>query len=218
LGLRHPRRTLAMLAAAAVVALALLSPVDALSRGTLFSAHMLQHMLLVLAAPPLALLACPRFAGTRFLGWSLVVSFWLLGVGAMWLWHRPALCDAAARSGAVHTLQTVSLVAMGGAFWWPILSPRVEHRLPALAAMAYLFTACLACTLLGASLTFSPVEVCASYAQPTDPLHALALVRGRWGLTPAVDQMLGGLLMWVPGCTVYTGCIVAMLARYLRGA
>ncbi len=214
LGLRHPLRTLALLAAAAVVVLALLSPVDALSRGTSFSAHMLQHMLLVLAAPPLALLACAPVSGVRRAGPPAVFPCWILGVGAMWFWHLPALCNAAARSDDVHALQTVSLLTMGAAFWWPILSPRPEHRLPELAAIAYLFTACLACTLLGVSLAFSPVEVCTVYAHPADALNALPLLRDRWGLTPAVDQRLGGLLMWVPGCTVYAACILGMLARY----
>lgn len=214
LRLRHPVRTLALLGAAAAVTLALLSPIDALSRGTLFSAHMLQHMLLVLATPALALLACPPSASTRSHARVRPLPCWILGVGAMWLWHVPTLCNAAARSDGVHALQTVSLVAMGAAFWWPILSPRVEHRLPELAAIAYLFTACLACTLLGVSLAFSPVEVCTVYAHPTDVLHALPLLRDRWGLTAAVDQQLGGLLMWVPGCTVYAACILGMLARY----
>jgi cytochrome c oxidase assembly factor CtaG len=214
LRLRRPRRTLALLAAATVVAIALLSPIDALSRGTLFSAHMLQHMLLVLVAPLLVLLACPRLPAIGRTRRPPVFACWTLGVGAMWLWHAPVLCNAAARSDGVHALQTVSLVAMGAAFWWPILSPRRQHRLRELPAIAYLFTACLACTLLGASLAFSPVEVCTVYAHPADPLDALPLLRGRFGLTPAVDQMLGGLLMWVPGCTVYAGAILAMLARY----
>lgn len=215
--LRRPRRTLALLGAVAMVALALLSPIDALSRGTLFSAHMLQHMLLVLGAPPLALLACPRTTGRPHLGPPRrppAFGCWALGVGAMWLWHVPALCDAAAASAAVHALQTLSLLAMGAAYWWPIVGPRLDQRLQELPAIAYLFTACLACTLLGVSLAFAPVEVCSVYAHPADPMHALALLRGRWGLTPAVDQQLGGLLMWVPGCTVYAGSILAMLARY----
>jgi cytochrome c oxidase assembly factor CtaG len=103
---------------------------------------------------------------------------------------------------------------MGAAFWWPILSPRTEHRLPDLTAVAYLFTACVACTVLGVSIAFSPVTVCSAYGHATDPLGALPLVRGAWGLTPAVDQQIGGLLMWVPGCTTYTAAILGVVARF----
>ncbi len=56
--------------------------------------------------------------------------------------------------------------------------------------------------------------VCSAYGHAADPLGALPLVRERWGLTPAVDQQLGGLLMWVPGCTVYAGAILVLVARF----
>jgi putative membrane protein len=217
LGLSRPWRTISLIAAAAAVVLAVASPIDALARGTLFSAHMLQHMLLALVAPPLALLAFPveqrptTAAARRRL--PPVVS-WAMGVGAMWIWHAPALCDAAATSDAVRALQNLSLPLMGAAFWWPIVGPRAAQRLPDLEAIAYLFTACAACTILGISIALSPVVVCSAYGHGADPLGALPLVRERWGLTPAVDQQLGGLLMWVPGCTAYAGAILVMVARF----
>jgi cytochrome c oxidase assembly factor CtaG len=134
-----------------------------------------------------------------------------MGVGAMWIWHAPLLCNAAATSDAVRAMQNLSLPALGGAFWWPILGP--GRRLPDLSSVLYLFTACAACTVLGVSITFSPVTVCAAYGHGADPLAALPLVRA-WGLTPAVDQQIGGLLMWVPGCTVYAGAILAVVGRF----
>jgi putative membrane protein len=218
----RPWRTLAFLGAAAAMVLALASPIDALARGTLFSAHMLQHMLLSLVAPPLALLALPprsahagsalpRSGETAPARRTPPIATWALGVGAMWIWHAPLLCDAAATSDAVRALQTVSLPALGTAFWWPVLGP--SGRLPDLTVVAYLFTACVACSILGISITFSPVAVCAAYGHGADPLGALTLVRA-WGLTPAVDQQLGGLLMWVPGCTLYAGAIVAVVGRF----
>lgn len=224
LRLSCPARTLALLGAAAATVLALASPIDALARGTLFSAHMLQHMLLALVAPPLALLSlpaatvAPRPASAPRAGPPPrrvpVVATWAMGVGAMWLWHAPLLCNAAATSDAVRALQSLSLPVMGAAFWWPILGPRADQRLPDLTAVAYLFTACAACTILGVSIAFSPVAVCAAYGHAADPLGALPLVRGSWGLTPAVDQQLGGLLMWIPGCTVYAAAILAVVGRF----
>jgi cytochrome c oxidase assembly factor CtaG len=132
----------------------------------------------------------------------------------MWVWHAPTLCDAASQSVSVHRLQTLSLVGMGAAFWWPIFAPRAKRRLAPLAAMLYLFTACIACTVLGVLVTFSPVEVCSVYAHPVDRLGALSLLREGWGLTPKADQEIGGLMMWVPACVGYAIGILAMLGRY----
>jgi putative membrane protein len=210
-------------AAIVVFVLALASPIGVLSRDYLFSAHMLQHLLLVLIVPPLALLALPSEGAPRARVLSATPSAstrltaapqWLLGVGAMWLWHAPTLCDAASRSLGVHRLQTLSLVGMGAAFWWPIFAPRAKRRLAPLAAMLYLFTACIACTVLGVLVTFSPVEVCSVYAHPVDRLGALSLLREGWGLTPKADQEIGGLMMWVPACVGYAIGILAMLGRY----
>jgi len=211
---RQPLRTwrpLAFLGACLAVVLALASPVDALARGTLFSAHMLQHMLLSLVAPPLALLAFPSSTDEGPPRRTPAIATWAAGVGAMWIWHAPALCNAAATSDAVRAIQNLSLPALGAAFWWPVLGPR--RRLPDLTVVAYLFTACVACSVLGISITFSPVTVCAAYGHGADPLGALPLVRA-WGLTPAVDQQLGGLLMWVPGCTLYAAAILAAVGRF----
>ena len=209
--LASPLRTLALCGAAIAVVLALASPIDALARGTLFSAHMLQHMLLALVAPPLALLALPP-SSTIGPQRTPAVATWAMGVGAMWIWHAPALCNAAATSDAVRALQNLSLPVLGAAFWWPVLGP--GRRLPDIAAALYLFTACVACTVLGVSIALSPVTVCAAYGHGADPLGALPLVRGQWGITPAVDQQIGGLLMWVPGCTAYAAAILAVVGRY----
>ena len=42
----------------------------------------------------------------------------------------------------------------------------------------------------------------------------LPLIRGQWGFTPAKDQQLGGLLMWVPACLIYFGGILGLFARW----
>ena len=88
---------------------------------------------------------------------------------------------------------------MGTAFWLPVVS----GRLTPLPGIAYLFTACVACTVLGILLTFSPVTVCSVFAHVDDRLGVMPLLRGGWGLTPERDQQVGGLLMWVPACLVY---------------
>jgi hypothetical protein len=174
---------------------------------------MLQHLLLLLIIPPLILLSLtpapvPQNFETgrwQWLNWILrrPLANWFLGVGGMWLWHAPTLCNAAVSNAWVHRLQYVSLLAMGFAFWWPIIGPWTRQRLAPLAGMIYLFSACLGCTVLGIIITFSPVEVCSIYLHPVDRLGILPLIQNQWGLTPAKDQQLGGLLMWVPACLIY---------------
>lgn len=202
--------------AVVILVAALASPIGTLADGYLFSAHMLQHLLLVLAVPPLALLGWPPVESERAARPSRrlhPVVPWLLGVGAMWLWHEPKLCDAASSNAVVHRVQELSLLAMGAAFWWPVLAPRADARLSPLAGILYLFTACVACTLLGIVITFSPVEVCSVFAHPVDRLGVMPLVRDGWGLSAQKDQQVGGLLMWVPACLVYGVAIMGQLAR-----
>jgi len=215
-------------AAMAVLFITLASPIAVLSRGYLFSAHMLQHLLLLLVVPPLALLGISLRTGATNRPHARPLARWLLGAGAMWIWHVPVLCNAAAEFAMVQRLQTLSLLAMGAAFWWPVVSPRASQRLAPFPAMVYLFTSCAACTVLGIMVTFSPVQVCSAYAQPlssplaslagapVDALAVSALVRDGWGMTPKNDQEMGGLMMWVPACLVYTVAILATLARYYR--
>src|SRR5438067_12223788 len=119
-------RPLYFAAAVVVFLLALISPFSALAKGYLFSAHMVQHILLVLIVPALLLLSLPRSFSLRPPVTSLThpVIGWIAGVGAMWLWHAPALCNAAATSGTVSAIQTTSLLLLGTVFWWQVLAPR----------------------------------------------------------------------------------------------
>jgi len=213
-----------LLAGLAVFFLTLVSPVDALANGYLFSAHMLQHLLLLLVVPPLILLSLPstpvsvRFQSGRWQWlnwiWRHPVATWILGVGGMWLWHAPALCNAAVTNEWIHRLQYASLLLMGFAFWWPITGPWYSQRLSPLAGMIYLFSACLGCTVLGIIITFAPVEVCSIYLHPVDRLGILPIIQDQWGLTPAKDQLLGGLLMWVPACLIYFCGILGLFAHW----
>jgi cytochrome c oxidase assembly factor CtaG len=198
-----------------VFLLALVSPLNALA-GYVFSAHMVQHILLVLIVPALLLLSLPRsFSISSPLGQlSYPLVGWAAGVGAMWLWHAPSLCNAAATSRTVSTIQTTSLLLMGSLFWWQVLAPREEQRLSPPAAIVYLFTACTACSVLGIILTFSPVSICPVYQHPADQLGILSTIRGDWGLTSDRDQQIGGLLMWVPMCAIYAAVILAQMARW----
>jgi len=209
-------RLLYLVGAIVVFLLALVSPLNALASGYVFSAHMVQHILLVLIVPALLLLSLPRSVSLSspltFLSYPVIG--WAAGVGAMWLWHAPSLCNAAATSRIVSAIQTTSLLLMGSLFWWQVLAPREEQRPSPPAAIVYLFTACTACSVLGIILTFAPVSICPVYQQPVDRLGMLSTIRGNWGLTSDRDQQIGGLLMWVPMCAIYAAAILAQMARW----
>ena len=177
---------------------------------------MIQHILLLLIVPALAILSLPRdLALTAWLQkLANPVVGWAAGVGAMWVWHAPALCNAAVTTAPVYALQTASLLVMGSLFWWQVMAPREDQRLIPLAGVGYLFTACVACSVLGIILTFSPVTVCSIYMHPVDRLGILSTIRNDWGLTHQRDQQLGGLLMWVPMCLIYLSAIFAQLVRW----
>jgi len=214
---RDRRRLGWFVATLAVFLLTLLSPVNTLADGYLFSAHMVQHILLLLIVPALLLLSLPRTlslaVGPRVFAHPVIG--WLAGVGAMWFWHAPALCNAAVASRPVHALQTVSLLVLGSLFWRQILAPREEECLSPPRAIFYLFSACIACSVLGIIITFSPVTVCSIYTMPpNDPLGMLQTIRTGWGFTPERDQQIGGLLMWVPMCLIYLTAILAQMARW----
>jgi putative membrane protein len=187
----------------------LVSPIDSLADQYLLSAHIVQHFFLALVIPPLLLLGLPVFDVGRLSNLERVLGqppiSWILGVGAMLTWHVPALFNAALANEVLHIFQHLSLLVTGTTFWWPILAPIENRRLPALGAVAYLFSACLCCSLLGAFLTFSPVGMYPAY------LNQPARV---WGLDPQSDQQLGGMLMWVPGCFVYLAVILSCMRRW----
>jgi len=209
---------------AAAFLIALVSPVATLATRYLFSAHMAQHLLLLLIVPLCGILAWPppKTQGTqpgvqgrsRHLLRGANPIGWAAGVGAMWFWHIPALCTASMRSPLVLDVQIVSLLAAGAAFWWPVFSPVAEHRMQPHLAAIYLFAGCVGCSLLGIYITFSPISVCPLYSNPTGSSDLLRLIREQWGFTPRTDQQVGGLLMWVPACMVYLGAILAKFSSW----
>jgi putative membrane protein len=221
-----PRAAVWFSAGLLILLLALASPLDVLADIYLFSAHMAQHLLLLLVVPPLLLLGIPPSLLEQALRPSLLhrtaravghpAAAWALGVGTMWVWHLPALYNTALANPAVHIGQHLTFLATGVIFWWPIASPLVSARLRPLAAMLYLLAAAAASSALGIILTFAPAGLYPAYLHPPDLLGLEPVLRGRWGLSAEVDQQLGGLLMWVPGGLVYLCAILGTLARWYR--
>ncbi|WP_417396756.1 cytochrome c oxidase assembly protein [Gimesia chilikensis] len=205
------------------LALAYVSPIGVLSDGYLFSAHVIQHLALLLIVPLLLLLSLPSSAmETLFqnpllnrIGHVLAVPFlgWLSGLGVMWFWHIPSFCSASTESYSLGIVRDATFLLAGLAFWWPIFSPVKRFHLPSAQAVLYLFSACLGCTLLGIYITFTVISVCPAFANPVDRIGILNMLYDQ-GLTPATDQKLGGLLMWVPPCSLYVTAIMVTLRRW----
>jgi putative membrane protein len=209
--------------AVATMVLALLSPLEAIT-GTVLSAHMVQHVLIITAAPLLFVLARPEVVWLRGLpeawrrgmarspGWRrffrLVGSLShpapaaLLHALALWIWHVPTLFDAALTREWLHWLEHLSFFATALLFWRGVLRARLRRE-TAPGALAACFLTMLHGGFLGALLTFAQRPLFAF-----DP-EALAA----WGLSPLGDQQLAGLIMWVPMGVVY---MVAGLLAALR--
>lgn len=209
-----------------VLLLSLISPIDPLGDQYLFSAHMLQHLLLILTVPPLliagltggrvqAWIQHPRVRmAERFLGNPAVG--WLSNMAMMLVWHLPVLYNAANASTAVHVTEHLCFLVTGCMFWWPIFTPLGSERMQPGRAMIYLFSAAVISTLLGILITFLPVGLYEPYLHPADEIGALHLIRTTWGISAAEDQKLAGLLMWVPGCAIYFIVMLMELGRWFR--
>jgi len=222
--LRPPPRFIWFVLGMLAIVLALLSPLDILSDEYLFSAHMIQHLLLALVAPPLLLVGLPeapvRQLVTRQIprhieGWlgSPLVA-WIIGIGTLWIWHIPALYSGTLADERLHIAEHLSFLVSGIIFWWPLFGPAASQTLNTFFALVYLFTAALANSLLGIIFTFAPNLIYMDYRTPVDSLRILPLLRERWGLSPLLDQQLGGLFMWVGGGLIFLAAMLAMLVRW----
>jgi putative membrane protein len=204
------------------------SPLDALS-DALFSAHMVQHMLLILVAAPLLLFsdfplaffwALPRhsaqslahvFNQSRTLAhiWRTLshpICAWILFVFVFWIWHASVLYEAALQNEPIHMLEHSAFLLSGMLFWWVLLKPTEQKYRRYGLAIPYLFTTLLQSGILGALITFGSRPWYSDYAASVQS----------WGLTPLQDQQLAGLIMWILGGAVFTLLTIGYFAAWLR--
>jgi putative membrane protein len=183
-----------------VLLLSLNGPMHDLSDYYLFSVHMLQHLLLTLALPPLLIAGTPGWLLRPLLRHPTVLRLARLltkpvvaaGLYTLTIavWHLPSWYDLMMRSHEVHILTHLMFMAAATIMWWPVMSPAPElPRLPPGLGMLYLFLVGIPMQLVAAFITRS-----------RDVLYPWYEVAPRtFGLSPIDDQVLGGLLMWVPG-------------------
>jgi putative membrane protein len=202
--------------------IALASPLDTFS-SFLITAHMLQHMLLMMVAPPLILLGAPliplvrglpifaarEFAGP-FLNWrfaqhlgNALTNLWLalilMGL-AMFAWHTPRLYELALRSSSWHEVEHACFFLAAILFWWPVVQPWPSRAQgPRWAVVPYLLVGDVQNTILSAILVFSDRVLYPSYSE----------MPRLFGLSAFHDQAASGAIMWVVGGTAFI--IPAML-------
>lgn len=216
-----------------VIALALLSPIDALG-SQLFLMHMIQHLLLIMVAPPLLLLTNPM----PFMLWGIPGS-WRLRVGrgigrllhrhspvrknlrlitspgVLWLiwvilifgWHDPTLYNAALQNNFVHDIEHLSFFTAGMVFWWHVTGagPRIHKQPPLLGRIAFVIGAIPPNMLTGVVLAFA-----------TEPIYTFYTAVPRlWNISVLDDQRLGGIIMWVPGSMMYIIAALVLIAQML---
>ena len=200
------------------------SPLAFLGRSYLFSAHMIEHIVILLIVPPLLLsgtnpkllekLHKSKFRKTGNVLFSFPVA-WFLGIGAMYFWHIPSLFDAMKKSMSLHIVHIISLLILGIIFIWPVYTPIHWKKLSPLQSALYLFIACVGCTILGILITFSPTSLYIPYFNGNSTA-IWSLIRDNWGITTSVDQQAAGLIMWVPACFIYITNIMVTLAGFYK--
>jgi putative membrane protein len=223
------RREKYCVAALIAVAVALISPLDAAS-GSLASAHLIQHVLLVVVAAPLMASAAPASALFRsgsvalrraVTGWrrrlrltrgNLVVLrnpglVWLLHVVTVWFWHAAGPYEAALSSDALHAAEHLSFLVTGFLFWRVVVGLPGTVRVSGGHGVLLVFAMSLQGVFLAALLTFATTPWYPTYATSTQG----------WGISPLDDQRLAGLIMWMPSGLVYLGVALALMLDWVGG-
>jgi putative copper resistance protein D len=230
-GAAHPdnpvprSRSLAFALGMAAIAVALLSGIDRYDT-TLFSVHMVQHVLLALVAAPLIALAGPitlllrvSSAETRR-RWILpvlhsrvmrVLAFpvvaWIVFAGVMWVSHFSPLFDAALEDPLIHDLEHVLFLGSALLFWWPAVARdpgpwRMPHPVRALyVGLQMPQNTFLAVVILNATVVLYP--------------HYATLERS-WGPTPLEDQQAAAAIMWLAGDAIFLVAILAIVWGWVR--
>ncbi|HEX3667443.1 MAG TPA: cytochrome c oxidase assembly protein [Rhizomicrobium sp.] len=206
--MRAVTRPLALAGALVTVALVLLPPLGTAAEH-LFSAHMMQHLLLIVVAAPLLVLShAVRVQDARLLRPLFrPVTAWLLFVGIFLFWHWPAAFQWAARNPASRLLEHATIFCSACFFWSVALAPRRDAALNYGARALFVMTAAVATDLPGVIMLFAPQAICTMPAENSF----------RWGLSPLEDQQIAGLLMWVPANLAFFSFATWLFARWISG-
>jgi putative membrane protein len=231
---KFKRKSLFFIAATFILILCIASPLHYLGEHYLFSAHMVSHVLILLVAAPLFIASIPKenrvkrsyeFISKKISGAPLVS--WFVGVSVMWAWHVPFIFNQMfsmpgmqvasmnSMSGLMF-IHMASLFIAGSIFCLPIINPCKEFRIAPLAAVLYLSSACVFCSLLGLFITFAPAATFTGYIPNYGTNNFLSIIRNDWKINAAEDQQIGGLIMWVPCCFIYLSASMVILIEWFE--
>lgn len=188
--------TRSLAGAAALIVVAFVSPLCALS-SALFSARVAHHLLLIGAIAPLLAVALPWRSGPRLPLSALVI----VHAFVVWLWHAPAPYAFALSTPAAYWLMEGTLFLSAWLLWRGVFASRGNRGGAVLALLATI----MQMGFLGAFLVFAP--------QPLFTAHLTTTPA--FGLTPLADQQLSGLLMWVPAFIPYAGVALHQILAIL---
>ena len=188
-----------------------------LSDYYLFTAHMVQHLLLAMGVAPLLIMGTPGWmlrplvrgrvmsALARPLG-NAILCFTIFNVVLIG-WHLPPLYTAAMAYHNLHIVQHLLLLAASVIMWWPVLSPMAEYpRLSYPFQMLYLFLMTIPMSVVSVSIAYAGSILYPAYACAPRVMQR----------SPMADQMLGGLIMWIPGGMYFFAVISAIFYRWQK--
>ena len=211
----NPRQVATFTAGVMVIFFSLVSPLHELSDSYLFSAHMVQHVLLTLIAPPLLILGTPDWLLRPLLrpNWAFrlarlgthpVVAFGFFNI-VFSLWHIPALYNLSVTNHGVHIGEHLLFMGAAVLMWWPIAGTLPEiPRLSYPATMAYMFLLSIAQIIVFAPITFS-----------REPLYEWYVNAPRlWDISPVLDQQLGAIFMKMGGGVLFLTLIIIAFFRW----
>lgn len=190
-------------------------PVHELAERSLYSVHMLQHMMFSLIAPAFLLLGTPDWMARRLLAprpiaavWRVVsrpfAAFVIFNV-VLLASHWPEWVNATVGNEPLHLGAHTILVLASILMWWPVLSPLPEYpRLSRPGQMMYLFLLSLAPTVPASFLTFGESPLYTAYENFARP----------WGMSALEDMRIAGLLMKLGGGFILWGVIAAIFFRW----
>lgn len=212
----NPSQVLRFTCGIVIILLSLISPLHILSDTYLFSAHMVQHVLITIVAPPLIISGVPgwilqpilckskiTFRLFKIILHPLVAFFAFNFIFA--LWHIPQLYDASVRFHGIHVFEHISFIISALMMWWPLMSsisafPRLSYPMQ----IIYLFFLSIAQIIIFALIVF------ASY-----PIYDWYVDAPRiWGISPLTDQQIGGLIMKVGSALIFLAMIVAVFFKW----
>ncbi len=216
----EPWRIWSFLTGSALLLATLNGPLHDLADDYLFSAHMVQHLVLTLIIPPLWLVGIPdwlvraalRVRGVRPVARALthpLIAFGAYNIVIV-LWHMPVFYESALEHHNLHILEHLMFIATAVMLWWPAVDPAPElSRMGPPMRLFYLFAVGIPMSVVAALITMSDDVLYPWYAvQPRIP--------GILNMTPLDDQRLGGLMMWVPGGFSWWVAISIIFFRWAR--